>query len=508
MGNQIKIYAISALLCAIGIGVFLYKHLELYIPLVPNDSVTAWTIDAQIDFRVDANLPPNVQLVLPNQTPNFRVLDETFASPGYGTAEATNTDSRMLLWSKRRARGEQSLHYRAVVVTRPGEAAFAQRDVLPPAVPEYPEHFRYTALALLDEARAQSADIQSFTVQLLARLFQTPMREDTKFLMDGTRNVIEKTERTVYILAGARIPARVLLGLPLDKSRTYQRLEPLLQVHNGTSWMTFNPQTGEQGLPGNFFVWSVGNTDVLDTQHVYRPRLTFSVTSNIYDADYVLAREREMATNILETISLTNLPVDLQNVYRLLLLVPLGALVIVILRNIVGLSTTGTFSPALVALSFRETGFLAGVLLFVGVVGIGLTMRLYLEKLQLLVVPRIAAVVCIVIMMIMVLSLASHGAGFQIGLSVALFPIVILAWIIERMSIVWEEEGPRAVFSEGLGTLFAASLIYLVIMQPQIQYLMFYFPELLLVVLACMILLGRYTGYRLMELRRFRSLGD
>jgi len=47
-----------------------------------------------------------------------------------------------------------------------------------------------------------------------------------------------------------------------------------------------------------------------------------------------------------------------------------------------------------------------------------------------------------------------------------------------------------------------------VIMQPQIQYLMFYFPELLLVVLACMILLGRYTGYRLMELRRFRSLGD
>ncbi|MEQ9519030.1 MAG: 7TM domain-containing protein [Parvibaculum sp.] len=115
---------------------------------------------------------------------------------------------------------------------------------------------------------------------------------------------------------------------------------------------------------------------------------------------------------------------------------------------------------------------------------------------------------CFVIMMIMVLSLVSHGAGFQIGLSVALFPIVILAWIIERMSIVWEEEGPRAVFSEGLGTLFAASVIYVVIMQDQIQYLMFYFPELLLVVLAVMILLGRYTGYRLMELRRFRTLGQ
>lgn len=508
MGNQFKIYALSAILCAIGISIFLYKHLELYIPLVPHERVTAWTIDAQVDFRVDANLPPNVELVLPNQTPNFRVLDETFASPGYGTAEDTGAKGRILTWSKRRARGEQSLLYRSVVVSRPGEAKFDENDVLPATVPDYPEHFRYTALALLDETRAQSADTQSFTVQLLARLFQTPMRDDTKFLMDGARNVIEKTERTVYILAGARIPARVLLGLPLKESSTYEKLVPLLQVHNGSTWMTFNPETGEQGLPANFFVWSVGNADVLETDHVYRPRVTFSVTSNIYDADSVLARERELTTNVLERISLTNLPVDLQNVYRLLLLVPLGALVIVILRNIVGLSTTGTFSPALVALSFRETGFLAGVLLFVGVVGIGLTMRLYLEKLQLLVVPRIAAVVCIVIMMIMVLSLTSHGAGFQIGLSVALFPIVILAWIIERMSIVWEEEGPRAVFSEAVGTLFAASLIYLVIMQPQIQYLMFYFPELLLVVLAVMILLGRYTGYRLMELRRFRSLGE
>lgn len=508
MGNRIKIYVISAVLVAIGMGIFLYKHLELYIPLVPHEQVTAWTIDAQVDFTADANLPPNVQLALPYQTPNFRVLDETFASPGYGTAETTAGASRTLLWSKRRARGDQSLLYRAVVVSRPGEAAFSEGTVLPPPVPDYPEHFRYTAMALLDEARAQSADIQTFAVQLLARLFQEPMREDVKFLMDGARTETEKTERAVYILAGARIPARVLLGLTLDKSNRYQQLEPLLQVHNGEAWLTFDPETGAQGLPENFFTWTVGTTNVLDTDHVYRPRLAFSVTSNIYDADHVLAQEREKATNVLEKISLTNLPVNLQNVYRLLLLVPLGALVIVILRNIVGLSTTGTFSPALLALSFRETGFLAGVLLFISVIGIGLTMRLYLEKLQLLVVPRIAAVVCIVIMMIMVLSLMSHGAGFQTGLSVALFPIVILAWMIERMSIVWEEEGPRAVFSEGMGTLIAASLVYAVIMQPQVQYLVFYFPELLLVVLGCMILLGRYTGYRLMELRRFRSLGD
>jgi hypothetical protein len=35
---------------------------------------------------------------------------------------------------------------------------------------------------------------------------------------------------------------------------------------------------------------------------------------------------------------------------------------------------------------------------------------------------------------------------------------------------------------------------------------MFVFPELLLVTLAATLLLGRYTGYRLTELARFRAL--
>jgi hypothetical protein len=35
---------------------------------------------------------------------------------------------------------------------------------------------------------------------------------------------------------------------------------------------------------------------------------------------------------------------------------------------------------------------------------------------------------------------------------------------------------------------------------------LFVFPELLLVVLAATLLLGRYSGYRLTELRRFRAL--
>ena len=77
---------------------------------------------------------------------------------------------------------------------------------------------------------------------------------------------------------------------------------------------------------------------------------------------------------------------------------------------------------------------------------------------------------------------------------------------IERMSVVWEESGPTDAFKEGLGSLLVATLGFLVMNNNYLQYLIFIFPELLLIVFAVFLLMGRYTGYRLNELLRFRDL--
>jgi hypothetical protein len=39
-----------------------------------------------------------------------------------------------------------------------------------------------------------------------------------------------------------------------------------------------------------------------------------------------------------------------------------------------------------------------------------------------------------------------------------------------------------------------------------LEHLVFTFPELLLIILAVVLLMGRYTGYRLLELGRFKAL--
>jgi hypothetical protein len=182
---------------------------------------------------------------------------------------------------------------------------------------------------------------------------------------------------------------------------------------------------------------------------------------------------------------------------------------LVVLRNIVGIKTFGTFMPVLIAMAFRETELLWGILLFALVVSAGLTIRFYLDNLKLLLVPRLAAVLITVILIMLLISIVSHKLGLQHGLSVALFPMVILTMTIERMTIVWEERGAEEALKQGIGSLLVAVLAYLVMNIESIQYMLFMFPELLLVLLAIVLLLGRYSGYRLLELHRFKVLaGD
>ena len=204
--------------------------------------------------------------------------------------------------------------------------------------------------------------------------------------------------------------------------------------------------------------------------------------------------------------SLLSLPLQAQQTYRILLMVPIGAFIMLLLRNLVGVKTYGTFMPVLIALAFRETALLAGIVLFVLVVGFGLLVRFYLERLRLLLVPRLTAILILVVLLMAAVSVFSNRLGLEVGLSVALFPMVIMAMTIERMSVAWDERGAGTAIREGIGTLMVAALAYVAMSWPPLEHLVFVYPETLLVLFALALLLGRYSGYRLSELVRFRAL--
>ena len=103
-------------------------------------------------------------------------------------------------------------------------------------------------------------------------------------------------------------------------------------------------------------------------------------------------------------------------------------------------------------------------------------------------------------------AILAYKLGIQDAVSITFFPMIILAWTIERMSIIWEEDGAAEVLLQGSGSLFAAVIAYVAMANEVIQFWTYTFPELLLAVLGLIILIGRYSGYRLSELYRFASM--
>ncbi len=504
--RRLKVVILALLLTAAGGSLMFYKWRELGYPLWPDEQAQVWTVEATISFEAGPG-PIKARMYIPSLTPGFAMLDENFVSRGFGATPRYVKGGREVQWARRRARGPQTLYYRAVVYRDPGRA---EDDTTPPfpASPILAEPFATAAEMIVEDVGRKSADPASFTQELLKRLNHPGDDQNIDLLLGPAPDTVDVARTATTLLAVALIPSRLLRGIYLQDQQRNAGIVPWLMVHDGNQWLYFNPATGAQGLPDNFLLWWSGKEKLASVDGGRDLDVQISVSSSLMDPVSLAQRRSADRQGALSQLSLFSLPIQTQAVYAILLTVPVGALVVVLLRNLVGVQTFGTFMPVLIALAFRETRLLWGTILFSVLVALGLAMRFYLEKLRLLAVPRVGAVLVIVVMLMLGISIVSHRLGFETGLSVALFPMVILAMTVERMSVVWEERGSSEAIQQGLGSLLVAACCYLVMDAPLVRHLVFVFPESLLVILAAMVLLGRYTGYRLTELRRFREFRD
>lgn len=500
-----SIYLAAFTIAAIGIAMFLVKLDRLGLPLTPNQDTAVWTIEARARFEAKGG-PLTARLEIPAAPLGFEILDEDFISANYGVTTERDDLKRTSIWTVRRAKGKQSVYYRMSVVE--ADTLKQHTDAFPgfPDRPEREEAFDSAIEALLEKVRNESADITSFTGALIRRVNKLEGDSAVGLLNDGEVTASRRALQLVDILASARIPARVVWGILLEDEVRNAPLVPYVEVHNQSVWLPFDPVTGAKGYPDGFLIWYIGSNPLLDLEGAKNGEVHFAVARTLREMVDVAAQRAQKGDSMWFDFSLFALPIQTQNVYRVLLTVPLGAFLVVLLRGFVGIKTFGTFMPVLIALAFRETELWVGILLFVTIVGLGLWIRFLLERLQLLLVPRLAAVLTIVVLLMLIISIVSFHLGMDTGISVALFPMVILAMTIERMSLVWEETGGRDAITQGAGSLLVASACYLVVSNEYLAHLAYVFPELLLVVLAASIVLGRYTGYRLLEFWRFRSV--
>lgn len=502
MIQRLPFYALITLLLVAGLVTAWLRHTTTGVPLLPGEQKTVWLVEARVDF-VATGGEVSVRLDLPDHPPGFRLIREHAASPGYGFSIINDGGDRSAEWTKREARGPQTLYYNAQYI--PGRE-YRDMETTAPAEPEvvfWNEPEATASRELLRQALATSSTPAS-TARELIKLLNNPAPDQNAALLLGS--VANKTELLVKLLNQAGVRARTVMALRLEDARRRQQLTQMLEVYTGSEWLLINAETAEQGLPPNVLLWSRGVDARLDVMGGRGSNLTFSMIEQTAPA---LALSREQSQdNIFSLLGVSRLPIEEQSMFKMLFLLPLGALVVVFMRIVVGLKTAGTFMPILISLAFMQTTLLPGLLSFVLIVGLGLVFRSYLSYLNLLMVSRIATLVVMVILLISVLSLVGYKLGLNSGVTVTFFPMIIIAWTIERMSILWEEEGPREVLKQGGGSLLVAVIAYLLMSLPLISHLSFNFPELNLVILALILMMGQYTGYKVSELWRFRHMGS
>jgi hypothetical protein len=204
----------------------------------------------------------------------------------------------------------------------------------------------------------------------------------------------------------------------------------------------------------------------------------------------------------------TDLPLAERQLVDFLLLLPVAALVCCVIRNVIGLHTYGTFAPALLGLAFGEVRSPVGVFVLLVVLSVGWVLRRGVTRLNLLQVPRSAVMLSLVVALLLGYVLWSNARGRPVAGAIPFLPLVIVTGLIERFWTTEEEDGTGPAVRTMAATLATALAVFLVARLEWVRATMTEHPEALGLVAAGQVLLGRYTGYRLTELARFRGLAD
>lgn len=467
----------------------------------PKQVSDVWRIDAKISFNAVGE-DVAVSLAVPHSNDSFKILSKEIVAKGYEIVD-DNQHNRVLFKGTKK-NGKQNMYYRLSIYDDSQNSQLSKQNPAKVERPILSEEENLQMNKIWELADLQEGDKVQKIISTVNQEFANPTMS---LVLPVKHTTKEFAEKMIQILAYKRIPARIVRALKLEEGKKTDKPKIMLEAYIGSSWKLYDLGTAQIGLPKNWIVFQRGGVSLLDVRGGEDSKVMFSVLKSVA-TPMKMAEYRAKANSefMPYQYSIYALPLLEQNTLKWLMIFPLAILVVVIMRNVIGVTTMGTFTPMLLAMSLVKTGFVPGLVCFSMMIFLGLLMRALVAKLNLLLVPRISFVVIFVILLIQVLAIIGYRMNYSIVSSAIFFPIIITAWIIERASITWEEEGARNTIKEIFFTLLTAIVTYFVISNDYVRHIMFAFNELNIVIMFIVMLLGTYTGYRLTELSRFAPL--
>jgi hypothetical protein len=490
-------------LAVLGLGGTLLRSWVLGYPLVPRITERLW--EARLAVQWEPGQAP-VTALLPRSTRRQELRDEHFFSgPLEPTLRVEPGGNRRVLWE---GEGATAVTYQAEILVRdaPLGAAPTLQDLDRwRRSDEFPLPVAAAATRLASQLDAADSPRRCFDLVSGRAPAPAGFAEDLARIRAA---LATPAEALVLCWRAAGLPARLAQVLPL-RNGIFRRPEVLPQVFDGSRWRLADPAGGRfPAAPLRWLIWNVGRQPVAEGHDGTPAAWEVQLQERHLPLWADFFHRTAGRSSLLARWSLYALPPATQEVFRVLVLVPIGALMVGLLRTVVGLATFGTFMPILIAIAFRQTQLLYGLSLFALVVAVGYLVRVAIDRYKLLLVPRLATILTFVIGCLAALALVGAHLGLVHVLSVGLLPMVILTVTIERFFVVAEESGARVALRMAASTGAVAAITYGIISWEYLQFLFFTYPEPLLGVAAGQIALGRYLGFRLTELWRFRRLAE
>jgi len=197
------------------------------------------------------------------------------------------------------------------------------------------------------------------------------------------------------------------------------------------------------------------------------------------------------------------------NTIVLILLLPLVAALVGFIQYFVGLPGFGIFMPAMIAITFLATGILGGLILFAVILISTILAGKAFKKAHLYYWPRRAITLMTISLITFFFFLLSPLLGLFDLTQISIFPILFLILLSEEFTRTQLGKSKGSAISLTLGTLIISIIGASLMSWEPLQKVILLNPEIsFLSVLIINILIGKYSGWRLLEYKRFKSLLD
>ncbi len=510
-----KVYLLSAVL-ALSAGLCFYLRLSFGGQTIrPEFDRKLWRIEIGMNVSGKGERA-KVRLTLPKDTERQTVYNENFENDAmsFTITENERTKNRIGVWQIEILDGTKNLKYtlsaqlKSQTFIIPPDLTLSPfpRDNAPPEFRVWLDPSAYiqsdnkTIRRYLKKALGREKNVD----RVMHRLFDFVRGQVNYKTTKKSKDAIETLKSLTAACGGqaralaalsraAGIPSRVVGGLILEPG-VKQITHVWVENYIDGKWIPFDTVNNHFAfIPEHYLELYWGDVALL--RHVGLSKI-----------DYYFNVGYETMPPVDQPWSLYVIPVHFHNLTKTTLLIPIGALLVAISRLIIGIPTFGTFGPVLLAIAFQEVSLGPGLLFVFIVLSLNLMVRRLLDSLKILIIPKLAILVTMVVIILISIMMISVQLGERRMLYVSVFPIIIMTWMTERFAVLQIEDGTLAALKSSLGTVFVACLTYYTMELSFLKVYLFAFPELLLLNIALLLLLGRYTGIRITELQRFRDL--